>query len=106
MATNMVPASSNLKRYFTLAGLGLTILGASYYLLKKSIKKSPNGASSLSKEVILKILSEIRRDLFPVLCDMAETYRLLLLERGQKALPQETKHEVLTFSKSTFFTLG
>ena len=52
--------NSNLSKYITIGGIGLGILGASYFLVRALRKKI------LPKETVIKILHDLRRELFPL----------------------------------------
>ena len=91
---------NNLKRYLAFGGLGLTFLGLSYYLVRRSKKK----VNQLPKDLVLKILNDIRMDLCPILADMALTRENLLRDKVSGSLSQREKDDILAQSKSQFFS--
>lgn len=88
---------NNLKRYLTIGGLGFAVFGLSYYLIKRFTGEQSDEETKdrrLSKELVMKILREIRRAYFPLLKDMADTCRMVAERHGLKDIPEESKIKI------------
>ena len=79
MESKKVLKSNNLTRYLTIGGIGAAILGISYYLVKRSKKKELNDKETnqtasidkvIPKEIVLKLLRELRKAYYPILMDI------------------------------------
>lgn len=90
--------SSKIMRYLAIGVTGLAILGGSYHLVRRSKAKQ-------QKDRVIKILQEIRRDLFPILKVIANKYEDLRDYNGTDDIPVEFKEELFTYSDPPLFSL-
>ena len=97
MEPKSASSSKNLTRYIALGGIGLAIFGASYYIWSKVIKGNRSGVKGtrLPKELILKILTMTKRELFPMWNALSGECMGFLQETGLRNLPAQAKQEVL-----------
>ena len=90
--------SSKFMRYLAIGVTGLAILGGSYHLVRRSKAKQ-------QKDRVIKILQEIRRDLFPILKVIANKYEDLRDYNGTDDIPAEFKEELSTYSDPPLISL-
>ena len=97
MEPKSASSSKNLTRYIALGGIGLAIFGASYYIWSKVIKRNRSGAKRkhLPKDLVIKILTITKRELFPMWNTLAGECRGFLMDSKLRNLPEEFKTDVL-----------
>lgn len=100
MSTKNTSKSSKIVRYFAIGGLGIAVLGASYFLYKHFKKQQTVvKRKSLPKEVVIKILHEIRRDLFHVYKSLESECKRYRESKGVTEIPADYKAELIKSSK-------
>ena len=99
-------ASNNLVTYAAIGGLGLVAFGAAaYYFLKGNDQKKatpPSKGNALSKELTLKLIGDLRREMFPFFKKLAAQSKGLMEETGQEIPVEELKKEILQYGNSKF----
>lgn len=104
METKTTASNTNLKRYLALGGIGLAVFGASYYIWRKLLtREQPSSIEEpsiteekgLPKDLLIKILTATRRELFPIWSTMAGEVQGFLVVENLKSVPSQYKQEVL-----------
>ena len=72
-------------KYIAIGGLGLAFLRASYYFLKKEWE---NSQSMLSKDLVIKVLQEVRYEACPV-------FLMVAAYDGSRDIAQDMKNELI-----------
>lgn len=100
MESKTVLVNRNLKRSLTIGGVGVFVLGISYYFFRRSKRKS-----YMPKELVIKMLRELRKAYFPILKQIENTAVGIADYYGLKSLSYEQKAEVVASSNHAFGSL-
>lgn len=87
--------NTNLTRFLTIGGIGVAVFAASYYLLKNSKNKQSTRSDILPKELVLKLLQEIRREMHPSLDSIVKASKRQSRRHGSNDPSQTNKDEKL-----------
>lgn len=99
MEAKPTSANKNLTRYIAIGGIGLAIFGASYFI-SRSLKRK---GKQLPKELVLKLLHQIKKELFPVWNLIAGEVTDYLILYQLRNVPQDFKRDALARGQSYFF---
>ena len=100
MNTKIAQTNSNLVRSITIGGIGVAILGLTYYLLRRSSKNKQRAAETtkpdnhLTKELLIKLLKEIRREMTTVVMELAIMCRELKPNKGDIPLSKAIEQRI------------
>ena len=99
MESAKATTKSSLTKYITVSGISLGILGASYFLIRALSQKQRKGPVILPKQTVIKILHDLRRELFPLFNALAGECRPYVQATGGNSIPTEFRSELLATGK-------
>lgn len=97
MEAKAISSKNNMTRYIAIGGIGVAIFGASYYLWSRVRKGKLLGGKGkrLPKDLVIKILTTIRKELYPLWSTMIGECVGFLDDQGLRNIPQSFKKEAL-----------
>lgn len=95
--------SGNLKRYLTIGGIGVAILGTSCYLSQcKNLNKLK---TPISRELVMEIFRELKGAYDPIQQQLTKAWEAEAIAKGLEELPKDLKLQILMTSNLIFCLL-
>lgn len=111
--------TKNWKQYLAIGGIGATVLGVSYLIFRQFKKKplsdknttqktaqTPITGSHMPKERLLQVVREMRKALFPIQMELADTFTVLTQMDNGVSLPQNVLADIAQLSIFSFSSLA